>query len=461
MINFCLLGWDEKNLNWITFAIKELAYRMGFEFKISFNEDKNDNSEFTVIYAAYPYTKDLTHGLILTALTSSNHYAPLEIEKNKKIWTAQNDNDFDIIKGSHFLLSLESEKGLSDDCYDNFQRIIQDIHPMKDYILEPFLEFNANYLKELIIKHGYTGKVNKFFNDYDLTVIMTHDVDGPSLINKFALFRSAFLGFIKNNKLERESFYFGVLSKIFKEEDPYWNFKYWVELEKELGLKATYFFYPGKIKNAIHIKDPKYKFSNNIQKEIENLEVNRMEIGLHSGININTTELYLGSKKLIEKYTKSPILGHRAHYWAIDWKNPFESWHTLSKAGFKYDMSMSPMGIGYRNSTMYPVNTSKDKNKTFFVLATAIMDGYCVDDKNIKIKIGKIIEDVVNNNGILVLDWHIRTLFNAGAFSKYLDSFFFIINELKKYNVNYCTGNEVIEQWDHHIHKLYKGNTNE
>jgi len=454
LLNFCLLGWDNKELEWITFTIKELSYRMGFKFYITYSENEINSTDFTVVYSKKLYKKKIDYGFVLDVVYNEKaKYEYIKIDNENKVWGCSNNYKIDILKGSYYLLSLEAEQQLSSEYYDKFNRIRPETHPMKDYFLIPLLDLNANYLAKMIKEKNYQGEQYKFLDKYDFAVIMTHDVDGPSLVNGFALFRSFVLGFLKNNKKERESLYFGLLSAYFKESDPYWNFEDWILLEKTLNMKSTYFFYYPILNR--HIKDPKYTFSNKVVSIVKKLEDNGMEIGLHSGINLNTDKDYSMARNQMSNYTKESIVGHRAHYWNINWQNSFESWEQLYKAGFKYDLSVNPMTLGYRNFSMFPIDVLN--NGSFFTLATAIMDGYCIDEKDIHYKVDKILQDIISFNGILVLDWHVRTLFNKGAFSNFLDVLFVLINKFKNYNVKYFTAKEAINDWKQYTKKLYQG----
>src|SRR5262249_54892448 len=145
------------------------------------------------------------------------------------------------------------------------------------------------------------------------------------------------------------------------------------------------------------------------------------------------------SIRLLARRGSSSLKGVRSHYWSVDWDNTFASWTRMHSAGLAYDMSLSPMQLGYRNGSalpMLPLLGADDIPKPFTATSTNVMDYYTISREMgvrqsvLDAKLASMIISIQRHRGALVLDWHVRTFANVGRWQGYLGSLLEIVMPL-------------------------------
>ena len=161
----------------------------------------------------------------------------------------------------------------------------------------------------------------------------------------------------------------------------------------------------------------------NVVNIIKYLDTNGWEIGLHgSYLSYNNKDLLLKEKNTLESIVGHKVIGIRQHYLNL---SEF-TWNVHSDLGFKYDTS-----FGYNNKIGYKdnkVNVFFPLNNTFAVFPMAIMDTCYMSTHNRLAKLKKMIELTIENNAILVVNWHQRS-FNENEFPGYIRAYCEIIEE--------------------------------
>tara|TARA_Y100001958_G_C21244981_1_gene574415 strand:- start:143 stop:979 length:837 start_codon:yes stop_codon:yes gene_type:complete len=264
-----------------------------------------------------------------------------------------------------------------------------------------------------------------------IRVALTHDVDRVKKSYQYFTYSLKYLlkGDIRNMFYHINSF-FG--------EEPYWNFERIIEIENHLDVKSTFFFLNESIKfDLFNIKNWKLSLgrydieSEKIKNIIRLLDKDGWEIGLHGSYNsYKSSSLLQKEKKVLEKIVGHKVIGIRQHYLNLDNK----TWKRQQSVGFKYDASWGPTtGIGFKDnkvSHFYPLN-----NK-FVVFPLQIMDSCFMDIKDKWEEFIKIIEEINEKDGLLVLNWHHRT-FNEKEFPEFSKFYIKMIKELKKRNASF------------------------
>lgn len=337
--------------------------------------------------------------------------------------------------------------------------------------LTPKLELIADEINEMLLLAGAprSQKSTAWPTD-QLTLCMTHDVDGPRLFSLFATLRSAALGFLKRDRFERESALMAGLFQVEGISDPYLNFDNWMQFETIFGGKSTFLVYPGKLGTVQHhAKDPHYDpASATIHTELQKAVDNGWEIGLHYPIKSKVVPDYQEGVARLEDLLKTRILGGRGHYWMHDWQSPYQSWLAMQKAGLEYDLTLSPMQLGYRSGISQPLIPSFRSDPMapldFMVAPTPIMDAYTMARETgkkadlLREEIDEILDNSIQRGTAMVVDWHERTFINRGAWSGYLTSLVQLISRAENYGkIKMISAAELSRTWKGFARTMFGG----
>jgi hypothetical protein len=303
-----------------------------------------------------------------------------------------------------------------------------------------------------------------------VTLCLTHDVDGPMLYSTFATARAAFKGLGRRDRFERESLAMSLLLRAEGLPDPYFNFELWREFEAALDGRSTFFVYPGPLASAKrHRNDPHYDPSaRKLHDALGAVVADGWEVGAHIGIQAHGEPAYREARERLMKIVGDEVIGSRTHYWTMDWQNPYETWRAMADAGYRYDVSLSPLTLGFRAGFMMPIcpGFRWGANDPFAHVAvpSAVMDAYAVprDAGRPEDEIDGVLDDMIRSsramNGLLVLDWHERTFINRGAWSGYLGPLCYLLRQSARLGgVRIVTGRDVVQEWRSHVERIFGG----
>jgi hypothetical protein len=367
------------------------------------------------------------------------------------------DDYIDVVSGAVKLLNFGFEDASVLDKYQRISKLgVDKFEKLNNSILENSANYFMGFLREKIqqiatVKSPWHGKV---------IMSVTHDVDGPFLKDSFALLRSLLLS-IKGNTKERKALVLGVLSRLYRTPDPYEMFNEWLKVGKKWE-RQTFYFYHGDLDNCSrHRNDPHYDLDKRMIKHIQAIKEKGMEVGLHTGINSHNFKSIVEAKHKIEEITQSEIYGVRSHYWSGVWQEPFEYWRNLNKGGFLYDASLHPMTLGFRSGISLPIipgfKDTLDLSKPFIVLPTPIMDLDAVVNRN-SMELESTIKSC-KDNGLAILDWHVRVLSNIGPWKGYPEELFSIISAFQNdKEIVFMSAEEIARLWLSHAEECYLGN---
>ena len=197
--------------------------------------------------------------------------------------------------------------------------------------------------------------------------------------------------------------------------NPYDKIREWIDLENRYDIKSTFFIFPGNRKNR---NDPKYRVDR-LRDSFEYIKENNCQLALHTGIECHRGENMEESGELLNRAAGVAVRGIRAHY--LSARLP-EYWRGAAELNFEYSSCLGfDEEVGFYNGIdlpFMPFDVEKDTPLDIVEIPIGIMDCGLINDdyKNINESLDagkKIVDRVKKAAGILVLDWHQRTMYNT------------------------------------------------
>ena len=267
-----------------------------------------------------------------------------------------------------------------------------------------------------------------------LNVALTHDVDRTAKTYQY------FTHFVKaiKNKNFKEALYH--ISSINKSDTVYWNFEEIIDLENKYGVKSTFFFLiesiPFRFYNISNWQLSLGRYDINESRIISimhYLDKNGWEIGLHgSYLSFQDINLLKIEKNMIEKLIGHHVMGIRQHYLNLN----ENTWSLQKEVGFMYDSSWGlTRAIGFKDSMSKPFQPFSDK---FTVFPLAIMDSCYMNTSNRENALKKIIDTCIEEESILVINWHSNN-FHEKEYPSYKKSYCKIIELCLDNNAEFNT----------------------
>jgi hypothetical protein len=192
--------------------------------------------------------------------------------------------------------------------------------------------------------------------------------------------------------------------------NPYNCFDLWQKLETDGKFKSTYFIFAGPRQ---HNFDPVYQTSWISFERIED-----RAIALHSSIGCYMGQGLCEPRNQLESLSKSRVVGIRPHYLSAYLP---EFWQAAYDSGFEYSSTLGfDDAIGYLRGLdlpYYPFDISSDKPLSILEIPIAIMDCGLIGNSDaladdVVSKGYNLLERSAKSGGLIVLDWHQRTLYN-------------------------------------------------
>jgi peptidoglycan/xylan/chitin deacetylase (PgdA/CDA1 family) len=294
----------------------------------------------------------------------------------------------------------------------------------------------SNYLVEHGLLHVYWPENHRF------AAFLTHDIDTVSPSWKNCFFAAAKLAL----RLPQKSL--GRLANKIKRDNsqnPYWNFKKIVDLEKKYDAKSTFFFKAAIKDNVRWVYD-----INNLRNELHFLVDQKWEVGLHSGFYSFNDPIALRKEKAkMEDVLGKKILGVRNHY--LRFGIP-ETWKLLANLGFEYDTSFGyPDMPGFRNGMCHPFkpyDLFDDKEIDILEIPLVIMDNSLLrmDQDKAWALVKYLINNTAKSNGVITILWH-NTSFDEVIFDNAARLYERILHLLRRKNAWMTSGEEIFRFW--------------
>lgn len=293
-------------------------------------------------------------------------------------------------------------------------------------------------------RHIYRASVSRYFADAGLApvypgkapfaVFLSHDIDMLAYSRK-SLLRKAVL--YKSPRYAAKAF-------SASRRDPDLDVRILLDIEKELGIQATYFFL------SLRKTDEDFSYHPSAVSDIlRTLKANGHEAGLHGGhLAYNDAQKIKTELLDLEAAAQYGISSYRNHYLRFDSQI---TWPALAQHGFAYDATLgfsdSP---GFRNGTCHPFPAFDIRNSTILPMLAQplhIMDltlfEYLRLDMPQALAICKtIIQEVKAVGGVLGLLWH--NTFITGA---YLDFYRRLLDHLLSEGAWISSGENIAAHW--------------
>jgi peptidoglycan/xylan/chitin deacetylase (PgdA/CDA1 family) len=238
-----------------------------------------------------------------------------------------------------------------------------------------------------------------------------------------------------------------------KREMPYWNFERIMDIEREYGVRSTFFFL-NETKRVNFFKPSTYALTfghykindPRIIEIIKKLDSGGWEIGVHGSYDSYLSkELLIDEKRTLEKIIGKPIIGIRQHYLNLDVP---KTWELQKESGFTYDAS-----FGFRDKVDFREERDLPFNPIgggFLEIPLAIMDGPLFESsKDIEDawkKCEKLIDISAERGALLTILWH-NNRFNENEYPGQTKIYERIIKECQQRGAWVAKGEEIVEWW--------------
>ena len=206
------------------------------------------------------------------------------------------------------------------------------------------------------------------------------------------------------------------LAEKIKGDEPYYNFFRIAELEKEYGVRSTFF-----ILNETHhelsanfmgrydIHDPK------LEKAIKQLDADGFEIGLHgSYYSYNNKELLAEEKRILEDILEHKLVSTRQHFLNRD----ETTWQIQKEIGIKYDSTVGNKKTTGENLPVFPYYTDEG----ILEMPITVMDSVRITNEEETEAVINACRNVADRGGLIMLNFHQRQL-RAPEYEKILDTY--------------------------------------
>ena len=376
------------------------------------------------------------------------------------------------IKDSDASAGLETKR--PDQCiirigYDLFQEVAHLLstgQPPENALI-PALDLHISILRKLILHAGIIlVEIPPVPAGYNFIVCLTHDIDFIRIRDhKFDhtilgfLYRAAIgtlIDVLQRKRSIKELYqnwkavlklpfvYLGLAS------DYWFKFDRYMELEKNVNAKSTFFVIPFK-NRAGHKVAGKYAYRRaarydvmDIQEMVKKLINNRFEVGVHGIDAWHDTTAAREEKNRIAAISEKNRVGIRMHWLCFD-KNTFGK---LDEAGFAYDSTFGfNDAVGYRAGTSQAFKPIGTKN--IFELPLLIQDTALFNPKHMSLTKNEawdlskdLIEKAAVYGGMLTILWHDRSLSPERL---YEDFYIKLLAELKNRKTWFATATDICD----------------
>ena len=360
------------------------------------------------------------------------------------------------------LLTLMDELNVPESARDPLGNLPLDLQlPRFTFCDRPMVDEVVQAFKKKLIEHHILREeesLPRWLGGKRYAVVITHDTDGPCLLESKELLKAGFKGLLRGNAMEGRAFLEGSRRIVAGRSDPYFNFSKWAAFEHLLGAKSAFYIYMKCQQVPNHIHNPLYRVSTSSAKWsiLRELVDRGWEIGLHASIHALEQDHYVrAEKEALEQFLGQPVAGNRSHYWSIDWNRPDDSFRRLVAMGLIYDCSLAWKDVpGFRSATVTPYHPYDPQNRQGFTLLeipTNLMDGHLFEYQQATDPhqwFASITKHVRTHGGVLNLDWHTRTWVDKFSYRGWRT---FLVQQLKKLvetkEVWFTTPKELCEYW--------------
>lgn len=346
----------------------------------------------------------------------------------------ENDQSADQLGRFSFSDSLQHKLGTTD-------------KPLVNYYFEIIIQGIELYCK----KHNLQIERKRLFPSFGF--LLSHDIDKVDKYDAaYFLYKikqlvgkaPTRLSKVQNLKLGIKGLttYLGITKKL----NPYWNFEWMREIERNHLFRSTFYFLDRGLKHA----DADYSFTDErMIKLFQFIQEEGCEVGLHGTVeSISSREKMQSSYNLLKETSKTQIVGIRQH--RLLWKHP-QTGLIQQSVGLKYDTTLGfAAREGFRNSYCYPFKLydfQRDEMIDLWEFPLNVMDvtlfayqNYSYEEAYRKCK--SLIAEVQRFGGIFSLLWH-NSYFEEEVTPGITEFYIELLNQIKEQNPLNLTGKDL------------------
>ncbi|NNF01549.1 MAG: hypothetical protein HKN22_02600 [Bacteroidia bacterium] len=420
-----LILTDSSDLNWLEYIFAEFKRISSAEFEISVKHISDTSNRGASLTIKYTRNNDPDSNWIQNrsseTLASSNHTVDgLFVYDQCKIEDPVSLFKFDILFNSFALLSRKLEfqidqSGKKIDSYSTRVKGVDEVSYRKPHVNICF-QLLKRKIKEL-------NPALQFGQGAPSNVELSHDLDYIVKTWPLRIKQSAFNTFNVLRRINKPSYALETAIdtiKFFLSSSVYWNFEYWMDLERQYQKRSVFYVYSKiRAKNPrTWLMDPAYDVKENkqLQEMLKRMVKDGFEIGLHGSINSFRNEDVLRKERdHLAECISTPVIKSRQH-----WLKYSESeTPPLHEKLFEFDSTVAWNDImGFRAfccSRYQPYDHINKKAFNYYITPQIIMDSqlfdYAADKKDDTTAIAKTILNTALQfkNAYVAISWHPRT----------------------------------------------------
>jgi hypothetical protein len=181
------------------------------------------------------------------------------------------------------------------------------------------------------------------------------------------------------------------------------------------------------------------------------------EFGLHAPIYMRDHAwAFREAREWLEQRIGQPVTGMRHHYFALDWKRPYESHRMHAAAGFTYDSSIAFRDApGFRTGPHRAFDPVRNEEIPLLVLPCNLMGGHLlsehvgVEELKVAKNTGReVLQAVRQFGGVAVFNRHQESAFNRLIYNHYIDVLNSLLCNCLADTAWITTPEEVCEVWN-------------
>lgn len=470
---------DNVNRKRIEYVFNYIFNSLGLDFQYNIAIDKTDVKEDINIFYGQNTESDRVENAIYikqsNKLFGENYLKPIKytIKKYGKIINLLAEDELyinddkeknvihtniDMISDIFFMLTRYEEivnKGIYEG--ERFKRFPADASLFfKEGILNrPIVNEHIELIWTWIdgMKLNY-NRVNLWGED-EFALCLSHDVDFFTKYTSIkSIIRSLGKTILKDKSVKRTTSVIKnyIESKRDYEKDPFYTFKYIIDLEKKYGFTSSFYFMSGgtsEVDNFYDINDQR------VLKLIKYMNDNKCEVGYHGSFNSYLDYEQMKKEKAnLDRNLQCKFYGCRQHY--LRFRAP-ETWKIQKQVGLKYDTSVGFADkAGFRCGTCIPFkpyDIFEDKIIDIWEIPLIVMEGTLFNDFYSGLTpeegfnyVVNLINEVKRYGGVFTLLWHNSFL---NKYDSKFDNWIPMYNNLMHYlgnsNCKSYTGAELVK----------------
>jgi len=403
-----------------TFALGELAHRMGFGVQVTDGD-----------------TGDICYG----DQTRAGFHLQLSADAAAYDGVARSETA-DSVAATYRLLTYAEERAVSDAARDRRGVFLTTALPpgRQRTIAEPLVEqFADALLAQLAARQPRVveAAAPRWPAGKKYALVMTHDVDAMDAGAPPELAAALAKAVVRGDSRQWAVFRRGLRFASNAAGNPWFQFAWWRDWERRTGVRSAFYFF---LRPDGVVRD-----WNDCRSGVDGRAADwglframadeGWEFGVHASIHMkDSPNAFAAARQWLETRLGRPVTGIRHHYFALDWRRPWRTHRDHARAGFEYDSSIAWRDApGFRTGTSLPHHAydgERDEVLPLTVVPCSLMDNHvtCVDVAGTRApadaaaaRAMEIVGRVRSSGGALVFNWHQETASNDLVYSGYRD----------------------------------------